>query len=109
MPQFSQPHVLLLHGADLMEQLLPGLKQDITDAGATPWDAVHNYYYVRRTSITMYDAQLLLCMTHNYYLLCMTHSVHATVDAQSFWWSSRGSIMHDSVLVSEGITMVSAN
>jgi hypothetical protein len=45
-PHFSLPHILLLGGAAMLEDLFPGFKQECWDAGAKSFDVIQGYHYV---------------------------------------------------------------
>ncbi len=44
--QYKQPHILYKKGLELMEQLFPGYKQELSKAGALDIDQVRDIYFV---------------------------------------------------------------
>lgn len=44
--QYQQPHLLYKKGLDLMEQMFPGYKQELSDAGALDIDQIGDLYFV---------------------------------------------------------------
>jgi hypothetical protein len=51
-PQYQQPHVLLLGGSKILEEMLPGFTDDCLAQGATIWDPMKNMVNVRSPSLT---------------------------------------------------------
>ncbi len=41
-PQYQQPHILLLGGTKILEEMLPGFRDECLALGATSWDPMKN-------------------------------------------------------------------
>lgn len=47
MPQYYQPHVLLMGGTRILEKYVPGFESECVARGATMWDPLENMMAVR--------------------------------------------------------------
>lgn len=74
-PQFQQPHIMLLKGLAVLESLWPGIQQEFLDAGAQRI----NY---GRDLKTMYNGMYTMCYGSEYgteYTWCWIHMQHCTL------------------------------